>query len=132
MAINTKCRFMSGRRRILKLVGWPQLALLLSPPDKTRQCLWQKLSIPMYWMTSFRASSIDRFDSYFYEHAKQCQSTGQFCLPFCLSSGHLVEYSTNEAREALEHRLLRPLSSNLRSEGTSEVIWRPLWPQRPP
>ena len=37
-----------------------------------------------------------------------------------------------EAREALEHGLLRPLTSNLRSDVTSEVIWRPLWPQRPP
>ena len=69
----------------------------------------------------------------FYEHAKQCQSTGQFCLPFCLSSGHLVEYSTNEAREALKHRLLRPLSSNLILDVTSKVIWSlQQRPQRPP
>ena len=44
----------------------------------------------------------------------------------------LVKYSHLEAGEALEHGLLRPLSSNLRSEVTSEAIWRPLWPQRPP
>ena len=25
-----------------------------------------KMSMPMYWMTSFRASSIDRFDSYLF------------------------------------------------------------------
>ena len=31
-----------------------------------------------------------------------------------------------------KHGLFRPLSSNFRSEVTSEVIWRPLWPQRPP
>ena len=36
------------------------------------------------------------------------------------------------ARKALEHGLLRPMSSDLRSEVTSEVIWRRLWPQRPP
>ena len=59
---------------------------------------------------------------HFYEHAKQCESTGDFVfLPFFLSSGHLVEYSTEEARGVLDHRLLRPLSSELRSEVTSEV-----------
>ena len=60
-------------------------------------------------------------DKDFYEHAKQCESTSRFCLPFFLSSGHLVEYSTEEARGVLDHRLLRPLSSELRSEVTSEV-----------
>ena len=33
------------------------------------------------------------------------------------------EYSHLEAGEALEHGLLRPLNSNLRSEVTSDVIW---------
>ena len=42
-------------------------------------------------------------------------------LPSFLSSGHLVEYSTKEAREALEPRFLRPLSSILRSGVTSEA-----------
>ena len=36
------------------------------------------------------------------------------------------------AREPTVHGLLSPLSSNLRSEVTSEFEWRPPWPQRPP
>ena len=36
------------------------------------------------------------------------------------------------ARKALEHGLLRPLSSNSRSVATFEVIWRPSWSRRPP
>ena len=51
---------------------------------------------------------------------------------FFLLSGRFVQYSHLEARVILEHGLERPLNSNLRSEVTSEVIWRPLWPQRPP
>ena len=43
-----------------------------------------------------------------------------------------VKQGTIEAREALEHRLLRPLNTNLRSDATSEVIWRLPWPQRSP
>ena len=34
-----------------------------------------------------------------------------------------IKYSNIEARKTLEHRLLRPLNSNLRSEVTSDVIW---------
>ena len=43
---------------------------------QTRQCLWQKLSIPMYWMTSFCASSIDRFGSYFLNKEGTCTREG--------------------------------------------------------
>ena len=48
------------------------------------------------------------------------------------SHATILKYWHLEARKALEHGLLRPLSSNLRSEVTSEVIWRLLWPKRPP
>ena len=34
-----------------------------------------------------------------------------------------IKYSNIEARKTLEHKLLRPLNSNLRTEVTSDVIW---------
>ena len=43
-----------------------------------------------------------------------------------------VKFSTIETREALLHGLLRPLSSNLRIEATSEVVGRLLQPQMQP
>ena len=55
------------------------------------------------------------------EHVVTSMRSNASLLPFFLSSGHLVEYSTEEARGVLDHRLLRPLSSELRSEVTSEV-----------
>ena len=51
--------------------------------------------------------------------------------PFFLSGTFSSEKHLG-ARKALEHGLLRPLSSNLRCKVTSEVVWRPPWPQRPP
>ena len=47
-------------------------------------------------------------------------------------TGTLSERSNIKVRKILEQRLLRPLSSNLMSEVTSEVVWGSQWPQRPP
>ena len=46
---------------------------------------------------------------------------GQWII-FGVLPSRFVKQLTKEAREALEHGLLRPLSSNLTSEVTSEVI----------
>ena len=47
--------------------------------------------------------------------------------PVSFSSGRPLE-----AIETWEHRQLRSLSSIPRSHVTSEAVWRPPWPQRPP
>ena len=48
-------------------------------------------------------------------------------VPGTISSKKLLK-----ARNTLEHRLLRPLSSNLILDVNSKVTWRLSWPQRPP
>ena len=59
------------------------------------------------------------------EHARQWEPFHvRACVSFC-SWGPL-----GTVRHC-QHRVLRPLISNLRSDATSEVIWRPPWPQRP-
>ena len=62
-----------------------------------------------------------------YEHAGLWMILGFFLL-----LARFVKFSTIETREALLHGLLRPLSSNLRIEATSEVVGRLLQPQRQP
>ena len=67
---------------------------------------------------------------HFYEHARSEHARQwepfhvRACVSFC-SWGPLGTV------RHFQHRVLRPLISNLRSDTTSEVIWRPPWPQRP-
>ena len=91
--------------------------------------LFQSMTESSYQFKRHSSGRLDKNHG-FYEHARSEHARQwepfhvRACVSFC-SWGPL-----GTVRHC-QHRVLRPLISNLRSDTTSEVIWRPPWPQRP-